>query len=68
MVGLSSIFGGSSPNEPVGSTESSANLAAKAQLKKELEVELATANLTELVSKLSETCFEVCPTSDDVSS
>lgn len=69
-MAFSSIFGGSSSNNgdvlPLSTSTSSVSTnAIKDKVKQELELELAAANATELVNKLTETCFEKCPSGED---
>lgn len=66
------LFGGSSSSTPVTSTTVGSSSQVKDQLKAQIGQELAVANATELVNKMTENCFELCQkapygTSDDVS-
>lgn len=64
-MGLSSIFGGGAPSqqkEAATTAKTTPNPIAK-ELKNQIAQELAVANATELVNKISENCFEKCLTS-----
>lgn len=59
-MGLSSIFGGGAPSqqkEAATTAKTTPNPIAK-ELKNQIAQELAVANATELVNKISENCFE----------
>ncbi|KAG0685651.1 protein translocase subunit [Kluyveromyces marxianus] len=57
-MALTSIFGGSSSSaQPKASTSTN---DVKTQLKSQISQELAVANATELVNKVTENCFEKC--------
>ncbi|CAI4062725.1 protein translocase subunit TIM13 SKDI_07G4350 [Saccharomyces kudriavzevii IFO 1802] len=61
-MGLSSIFGGGAPSqqkEASTNARTASNPIAK-ELKNQISQELAVANATELVNKISENCFEKC--------
>lgn len=53
------LFGGS-PSTPVTSAPLSSSSAVVDQLKQQIAQELAVANATELVNKMTENCFEQC--------
>lgn len=60
-MSLSSIFGGGSPSQQktiAASTSSQSEVTE--QLKSRISQELAIANATELVNKLTENCFNSC--------
>lgn len=59
-MALSSIFGGGSPSQQQTVTAPAASGNIKDQLKSQIAQELAVANATELVSKVTENCFEKC--------
>ncbi|AAS50222.1 AAL144Cp [Eremothecium gossypii ATCC 10895] len=59
-MALSSIFGGGSPSQQSNLPTSSASSSVKDQLKGQIAQELAVANATELVNKVTENCFEKC--------
>ncbi|CCH41218.1 hypothetical protein BN7_755 [Wickerhamomyces ciferrii] len=55
------LFGGSTGSNPaVSSTTVAPNSQVKEQLKAQIGQELAIANATELVNKITENCFEQC--------
>lgn len=62
-MGLSSIFGGSAPSQQQ-TVSSSPQLSSAdgltSQVKTQISQELAVANATELVNKVTENCFEKC--------
>lgn len=59
-MALTSIFGGSS-SQPTSSVQApSSPNDIKSQLKSQISQELAVANATELVNKVTENCFEKC--------
>ncbi|SCV99596.1 LAFE_0A06678g1_1 [Lachancea fermentati] len=62
-MALSSIFGGAAPSQQQGTTSNPAASKVKEQLKVQIAQELAVANVTELVNKITENCFEKCLTS-----
>lgn len=64
-MALSSIFGGASPSQQqtVNAGSPTASSAVTEQLKNQIAQELAIANATELVNKVTENCFEKCLTS-----
>lgn len=59
-MALSGLFGGSGNSTPVTSTTVSSNSQVKDQLKAQIGQELAIANATELVNKITENCFAQC--------
>lgn len=61
-MGLSSIFGGSAPSQQqtVSSGSPSPSGGLTNQVKSQISQELAVANATELVNKVTENCFEKC--------
>ena len=59
-MALSSIFGGASPSQQQSSVPSSKASSIKDQLKTQIAQELAVANASELVNKVTENCFEKC--------
>ncbi|AET40969.1 protein translocase subunit TIM13 Ecym_7118 [Eremothecium cymbalariae DBVPG len=59
-MGLSSIFGGGSPSQQQETLIPNDNSNVKTQLKNQISQELAVANATELVNKVTENCFEKC--------
>ncbi|SCU96661.1 LANO_0E14026g1_1 [Lachancea nothofagi CBS 11611] len=60
-MALSSIFGGASPSQQQTTAVPSAKASnVKDQLKTQIAQELAVANASELVSKVTENCFEKC--------
>lgn len=61
-MALSSIFGGASPSQQRTTTSSSKAASVKEQLKTQIAQELAVANASELVNKVTENCFEKCLT------
>lgn len=62
MSGLTSIFGssGSSKTEPQSTPISQSSADIKKQIQTNISQELAIANATELVNKITENCFEKC--------
>lgn len=62
-MGLSSIFGGSAPSQQqTVNSGSGSNLSGgvTGKVKSQISQELAVANATELVNKVTENCFEKC--------
>lgn len=59
-MALGGLFGGSGNSTPVTSSTVSPNSQVKEQLKAQIGQELAIANATELVNKITENCFEQC--------
>lgn len=62
-MGLSSIFGGSAPSQQQtvsSGSNSNASSGITNQVKTQISQELAVANATELVNKVTENCFEKC--------
>lgn len=57
-MALTSIFGGSSSSSGTPATSSPSDV--KTQLKSQISQELAIANATKLVNKVTENCFEKC--------
>ncbi|SCU85805.1 LADA_0D09824g1_1 [Lachancea dasiensis] len=63
-MALSSIFGGAAPSQQQTAPASTAKAVnVKEQLKTQIAQELAVANASELVNKVTENCFEKCLTS-----
>jgi import inner membrane translocase subunit TIM13 len=58
-MALGGLFGGSG-SSPVTATKVDASSQIKDQLKAQIAQELAVANATELVNKMTENCFEQC--------
>lgn len=60
-MGLSSIFGGATPSQQQTVDARPANPVTD-KLKSQITQELAVANATELVNKVTDNCFEKCLT------
>ncbi|QLG72162.1 hypothetical protein HG535_0C05160 [Zygotorulaspora mrakii] len=58
-MALSSIFGGASPSQQKTVSSASSN-GITDQLRNQITQELAVANATELVNKVTENCFKKC--------
>lgn len=59
-MALSSLFGGSASSAPAVSASTTSNSQVKEELKAQIGQELAVANATELVNKMTDNCFEQC--------
>ena len=60
-MALGGLFGGSSSSAPVTATKVDSSAAEiKEKWKAQIAQELAVANATELVNKMTENCFEQC--------
>ncbi len=59
-MALGGLFGGSTSTTPVTSSTVSSNSQVKDQLKAQIGQELAIANATELVNKITDNCFQQC--------
>ena len=62
-MGLSSIFGGSAPSQQQtvnSGSNSNPSGGVTNKVKSQISQELAVANATELVNKVTENCFEKC--------
>lgn len=59
-MGLGSLFGKKESTEGTAIASSLTQDPAALQVKQQIQQELAIANATELVSKVSENCFEKC--------
>ncbi|VVT57259.1 uncharacterized protein SAPINGB_P005615 [Magnusiomyces paraingens] len=64
MSGITSIFGSSGSNKtesPLStSTSSQSSTEIKRQIQEKIQQELAIANATELVNKITENCYTIC--------
>mgnify|MGYP001451630620 CR=1 FL=1 len=61
-MALSSIFGGATPSQQQTVNSTAANSVTD-KVKSQIAQELAVANATELVNKVTDNCFEKCLTS-----